>query len=186
MREILTDITTHSGGGKVAVMFFDEVQPLEAQLGAVTSFWNAVRPQIDASVTFKVRNNGRIMDEQSGQVTGFWSGTGQAVVQGSGTGQAVADATQVLVQWRTGVVRAGREVRGRTFIPGLNAVNLADGNIGEAYAAAIEQAADTYLTDTSIGFGIWSRPTEGRVGALVQVASTRVWRELAVLRRRRG
>lgn len=186
MREILTDITTSSGGGKVAVMYFDDSLPADPQTAAVLALWNGVRPQVDGSVTFAVRNQGRLMDEATGQVTGFWSGVGYAPVTGSGTGQSVADATQVLVQWRTGVVRNGREVRGRTFIPGLNAVNLDNGNIGEAYRAAIELEADEFLTSTGIGFGIWSRPKPGSAGALIQVTSVSVWKELAVLRRRRG
>lgn len=186
MLEVLTDITTSSGAGKVAVMYFADGSDPAVSTSAVFNFWDDVRVQIDSSVIFDVRTTGREVDEATGTLTGFWSAPGLAAVAGTGTGQSVADATQVLVQWRTGVVLNGREVRGRTFIPGLNAVNLADGNIGEAYRAAIETAAETNLIPLSIGFGVWRRPKEGVPGAHVQATNATVWNELAVLRRRRG
>ena len=186
MREVLTDITTPSGSGKVAVMYFDETQPADPQTAAVQAFWSGIAPQLDQAFRFRVRSNGRLVDEATGQLQGFWSGVGYTEVTGQGSGGAVADATQVLVRWRTGVVRNGREVRGRTFIPGLNRVNLASGNIGEAYRSAIEVEANDFLTTTSIGFGVWARPKAGSPGALVQVTDADVWSELAVLRRRRG
>lgn len=186
MLEVITDITTYSGAGKVAVMYFaDDADPL-ASVSAVTAFWDdATAPLVNAT-KFRVRGSGRRIDEATGEIAGFYNVLAPAEVAGKVTGvQGVSDATQVLMQWRTGVVRAGREVRGRTFVPGLQTPALSGGNL-DNNTRSMFVGAQANLLDPGLGFGVWSRPKEGAPGAHIQVAGGSVWNELAVLRRRRG
>lgn len=186
MFEVITDITTEAGGGQVSVMYFDEggTSAAAAVLSA-TLFWQACAAKCTVSTTFQVRGSGRTVDAADGSLSGFYSEPSSALILGSVSGSGVPDASQVLCQFRTGVIRAGREVRGRTFVPGLAAANnLAGGNLFEAtrliFAAAAEQ-----LTEEERGHGIWARPKEGSPGVLVKSATGDCWTELAVLRRRR-
>lgn len=186
MQEVLTDITMASGGGKVSVMYFSGNLEPDVAVSATAAFWNVVRLQCDSSVTFDVRSNGRLVEASTGTLTGFWSAAGSAPVQGTNGGEPVADATQALVQWRTGAISVGREIRGRTFIPGINAAFIAGGNLGEVSRLAIQVAAQTLADAETTGFGIWSRPREGFSGIFTPTTTASCWSELAVLRRRRG
>lgn len=185
MLEVITNLTTPAGGGRVAVMHFDEVVPPQECVDYVEDFWTGLRMQLGAQTVARVQGSGRLKDEATGQVTGFYSATAPAAVLGALTDKPLADATQGLVQWRTGVVRGGREVRGRTFIPGLTVGSLDGGNLSGGARDAIGAAASA-LAGPITGFGVWSRPVEGRPGLLVQASGATVWTEFAVLRRRRS
>lgn len=95
-------------------------------------------------------------------------------------GDALPNAAMVLVRWRTGVFNAGRELRGRTFIPG-GAVDILDasGNLDPASIALMNTANDDLHQNTDVG--IYS-PTHSMF-ATIESSST--WSEFAVLRSRR-
>nr|CRY96740.1 hypothetical protein [uncultured prokaryote] len=185
MHEVVTNISMASGGGKVAVMYFDETVPPEECVDYVSDFWTSIVPYITPATTFQVQGSGRDVDEATGALTAFYNVASSALIAGSSSTQQVADATQGLVQWRTGIVLGGREVRGRTFIPGLSQSSVIGGNLAPQTRTGIETNANI-LGGPITGLGVWRRPKEGTPGQLVQVSTATVWSELAVLRRRRG
>ena len=99
---------------------------------------------------------------------------------GSSPGTAVPNASMVLTRWRTGVFTGGRELRGRTFLPGANiAGSDDDGNINSASLAVFNAAAATLISTSD--FAIWGSTT----AHAATVVSGTTWSEFAVLRSRR-
>lgn len=186
MLEILTDWTTPSGGGKVSVMYFDtSTHPPEAQRDSLQAMWTAIADRLDNAVSWNIRTVGRLLDAASGTLTGEWSDPRAKIGTGTSIGQAMPDAAQGLIRWNTGDVVAGRFLKGRTFIPGIETNQVTDGNLSSACQADLLAAATAFITATP-SFAVWHRPTNGAGGSVHPVATAGVWAELAVLRRRRG
>jgi len=184
-REIVVDWTTASGGGKVSVFFFDTTGTVSNQRLDLATFLGNVDGALDNSVSWTIRVAGRDLDDSTGALIGAWTeGTTRTGVGNNAT-EPVADATQVLFQWHTGVIVNGRFLRGRTFIPGLTNSILSNGNILAANVASFDAFAETFLASSDT-FGVWHRPTSGTGGSFHLATSATVWSELAVLRRRRG
>lgn len=101
--------------------------------------------------------------------------------QGTGDAAQVPQSTMLLIRWRTGAYTNGREIRGRTFIPGLEA-SANDGS-GAPTAAVITGigALATTLAAATPSLVVYS-PTRS---AIATVASASVWSEWAVMRSRR-
>jgi hypothetical protein len=97
------------------------------------------------------------------------------------TTEKLPDATQIVIQWRTGVYHNGREIRGRTFIPGLADFTNDEGNVALATRTAIQSDLDTWLAAQAGLFFIWSRKN----GLTAVVSDSSVWNEFGVLRSRR-
>lgn len=184
-REIVVDWTTESGPGKVSVFWFLTASDVDDQRQALSVMLGEIDSYLAGGGSWVIRQNGREVDDATGALTGAWSaGVGYGGIA-SAVGQPVADATQVLMQWDTGNIVGGRFLRGRTFIPLLAVSNVLDGNIRAAEQTAIANAG-TGLINSLTGFGVWHRPTGGSGGVFLQADTCTVWRELAVLRRRRG
>lgn len=192
MIEVITDITTVAGSGMVSVHYFSDGAEPAVVTAAISSFWADVATQCTTSTTFRVRSDGRIVAPETGNLVGFYNSPINPPVSGSQPGQAVADATQGLIQWRTGVVSDGREVRGRTFVPGLQSAAVNNGNLSTGARAVLADAADGLIGD-ALGFGVWRRPRvpsptqplPARPGSFEEATAASAWTELAVLRRRR-
>lgn len=115
----------------------------------------------------------------TGQVEAVYTVTGGSGT-GADSGDAVPNAAMILVRWRTGVFLSGRELRGRTFIPGCTETSVdANGNLGSTAIAAINTANATLISGSE--FGIYS-PTKN---AYSDASSGSTWSEFAVLRSRR-
>lgn len=193
MLEVITDITTPSGAGKVNVAYFADDVPPQAAIDAMAQFWLEALLICTPSVTARVRANGRRLDPATGGLEEFTTGIASGLLVGAASGDVVADASQALVRWRTGVVRAGREVRGRTFIPGVGSTYLQGGNLNNTAIGLLNTAANNLVSGPE-AFGVWSRPVEAgndddvpaRPGIHVPATSGGAWSEFAVLRRRRS
>lgn len=172
--------------GMVTVMNFDEFTPVSDHREALEELWTAVGARVHSSFRWTVEAGGRIFDATTGQTTGVWSDPVVRTGVGTGTsGTQVANATMVLFQWRTGVYQNGRELRGRTYVPGLLSNQVVGGELQPSAVAALGTAAQDFVTG-SPGFHIWSRPKNGTSGSSANVATGTVWNELAVLRSRRA
>lgn len=117
------------------------------------------------------------VESTTGVVVGQDDGGDNQVVVGGNSGDFLPLATQLLVQWRTGVYFGGRELRGRTFLAGF-VTGLNDNGVPNSdLVAAVEDAANTF----ALALVIYS-PTK-REWASVSHAT--VWTEWAELRSRR-
>lgn len=146
---------------------------------ALDDFLQAIAANTTVTQTFQVDTEVEQVEPATGAITGVTSIT-SINRTGSNNTPPVPQAAQALVRWRTGTYVSGREIRGRTFIPGLAlATSSASGELASATASAIQAAAAQLLEDS--GIAIWS-PTRGQVAL---VTSTSVWSEFAVMRSRR-
>jgi hypothetical protein len=119
------------------------------------------------------------IDESSGTTLGSFA-VSESAVTGADSNDAVPNASMILVRWRTGVYVSGREIRGRTFIPGCTEQSVdANGNLSSTAISAID--AGSALMAAGDPLCVYS-PTRGSA-ATVSSAST--WSEFAVLRSRR-
>lgn len=185
MFEVLTQWTIPSGINTRSVMYFAEGVGLAAARQSVNTLFTNVRSLIGTGVTWQVLPDARVLDETTGTMTGIETDATARVGSGNAAALFVADATQVLLTWTTGRVINGRFVKGRTFVPGLDANLLAGGNLGAGTQATFAGAAQA-LAGSASGFGVWHRPKGGVGGILVPTTGGGCNKELAVLRRRRN
>lgn len=192
IRQVQVNWVTQSGPGKVSVFNFSAAgASITAQRDALRTMLEVLDSNLVPGTTWSIENAGRVLDDATGALTGAWSDGAAITGAGGAAGQPVADATQVLLQWQTGVIEGGRFLRGRTFIPGLNRDYTNLGNLSTSIVTTWGAALTTFV-GSSTGFGIWRRPWPGSVtrpaysGAFQAASTGDVWPELAVQRRRRG
>lgn len=184
-REILVDWTTDKGPGQVSVFMFDETPPVADQRNALGAFLTDADGILSTTTHWAVRTTGREMDSGTGVLTGVWNeDTGHSGI-GAQVQEQMSDATQVLVRWKTGLIANGRFLQGRTFLPGVAVSAAVAGNLGDGARTTVLTAAQN-LVDDDVQLSVWHRPVAKAGGVLTTVLATDVWREFAVLRRRRG
>lgn len=181
MLRVETVLTGPQGSPYLNTMHFDAPDSqlgADDAAGAAALFWSDVDALMGASCAWQVGPVVEVVNPVNGQTTGLWNVTVQA-----GAGSAsdpVPFASQVTVQLRTGVFVAGREIRGRIFIPCLTETNLVGGRVASAAVTSINVAAATLIGD-SAALGIWSRVN----GTITNVSSASANPNLSVLRSRR-
>ncbi len=184
-KEIVVDWTTVNGAGKASVFFFGTGSTITAQRAALGAWLVSVRGSLTTVTSYAIRQTGRVLDDASGALVGSWTEATGFSGSGASATQPVADASQILFQWRTGNIVNGRYLRGRTFIPGLPVGQLTGGNLTGAQVTGLQAAGNT-LVGAGVELGVWHRPTSGSGGVFFPASSCTVWPEMAVLRRRRG
>lgn len=183
--EIITEWQAENTPGGLSVMYFGPGVNVPVVRGAIDQMYTDVAARLDSLTTWNVRTSGKIIDEATGTLTGFWESA--AVANGVGTlsGTPVANAAQVLLRWRTLGIVNGRLVQGRTFVPGLGSSSVDGGQLSAAAQGAFTTAAATFITTCADTFGVWHRPSDAGPGSWHEVISGATWSELAVQRRRR-
>jgi hypothetical protein len=160
-----------------------------AAASAASTFWQAISANMANNLSWTRSGEVEEFDPATGLTTAVHS-TDPVSGAGVNAAEMLPFTSQALVRWRTGVFQDGREIRGRTFIPGLTQDELADGLLLPAMQTLIANAAGT-LADL---LGVWSRPreasagppvVEARAGQIVPVSASSVWNQFAVLRSRR-
>ena len=154
----------------------------DAANAAIVAFWTAAEDAFTSSLTWTVSTEAEFVDEVTGQVTGVETTAGGTGI-GDAAGQILSPASQGLIRWRTGVFVGGKEIRGRTFIPGPTEDINEIGVPSSGYFPVTNGAAAGLISGSSAAgnFGIWSR-THGQFAVAV-TGST--WNQWAVLRSRR-
>lgn len=126
-----------------------------------------------------VPSTGERIDVDTGIVVGTWAHGSDTQHDGTDTSNFVTDATQVLLQLRTGFFVSGRELRGRLFLPGLRVTGTTVGNLDPSIISDTEDAANAAFAAT---MAVYSRTHH----TFATIDHCNVWSELAVLRSRRG
>lgn len=142
------------------------------------SFDNHRPSTIGSSNDTEVHN----IDPSTGQTTEVFD-VPQWTENGAHSFELLPYATQGLIRWRTGTFVNGRELRGRTFVPGLtedyNVAGVPSGGLPALMAGYI----NTYITTSSAaGDPAVYSPTH-KVAAIMTNGS--FWSQWAVLRSRR-
>lgn len=146
---------------------------------AVSTFLGAVDAQIDSGLTWSLVREVPVINASTGQPSSLYV-VAAATGTGAVSGNQVPFASQAIVRWRTGVFVNGREIRGRTFLPGLQG-GSADGVLSSAQISAIDTAASALIADSNSELQVWSREH----GQAADVISGTAWNQFGVLRSRR-
>jgi hypothetical protein len=160
-------------------LYFGTAGTAANAVAAVGAFWGAVDAFIANDISWATLPD---VDEigVDGSLTGIDSVT-PATGTGTDTAEMLPFASQVSIRWRTGAVIGGRELKGKTYIPGLCTASLDDGLLDSGAQAAIQTAADNLIGDVNSSFVIWSRVHAQQL----LVAAATVDSDFAVLRSRR-
>lgn len=177
-------VTTGLGGAPfyTRLFFGDTTGTPAGAVGLVFDFWSTLAPKIDNALTMTIDGIVTVVDEGTGMITGTISTGSSSTVVGTDAGLQTPEATQGLISWRTGSYVNGREVRGRTFIPGPTQSSVTNGEPAAAYQTALEAGAGILWAGTEARFGIYSTTNHVFRAAV----SGQAWTEFAVLRSRRG
>lgn len=185
MREILVNWTSPFARAGVSVFNFDHSVTAAAQRTALQTFLTSLKPLFVEGMAWTVAVEGREFDPADGHLIGAWNEpTAKTGVGSAANPVPLADATQLLIRWKTETIRRGRFVAGRTFIPGISSANVLNGDVPPGVSAISTPAAQALIT-AAVGLQIWGRPILADPGIAADVTSATTWSEYAVLRRRR-
>jgi hypothetical protein len=182
MLRVRTGFSGISGSPYLSTMYFmtgDTLADAQAANTAVGAFWNTIDASLINGITWATQAEVTVMT-LAGVVTGLHQVT---PVTGAGgtTGVLTPPATQGLVRWNTGVFLSGRQLRGRTFIPGIPTSMVSGGVPTGSLVTNVNAAAATLIADANADLGIWSR----KGTAIASVLTGQLWNQFAVLRSRR-
>ena len=142
--------------------------------------WEILDNRIVNEVAWEVSGVVEFIDDTNGQVLA--AGVVDAIVgAGEASGEMLPASTQVLIKWRTGFYAGGREVRGRTFVPALDAFMNDEGSVEAVARGDLSDELSTWLGGLTATPLIWSRAN----GTSASVVAAEVWEQFAVLRSRR-
>nr|CRY97397.1 hypothetical protein [uncultured prokaryote] len=185
LNEVLVDWSVENTPGGLSVMYFAKetelaIQEQREQIGGLYFY---VKSYLAGNTTMTVRTEGRVVDSETGMLTGSWTdATGQSVT-GTG-GDPVPNVCQGLIRWNTGQVVNGRFLKGKTYVPGLASAAMMDGEVLPACQTAFAVGLDSQIGS---GFGpvVWHRPKDGAGGEFRIATTGSLWKEFAVQSGRR-
>lgn len=125
-------------------------------IGALQTFFTAIRTFIPTGYTLQVENQGDYVADADGTLTGTWSAPAQAAITTSGTG-GYAAPVGMQVTWLTDGIHNGRRLRGRSFLVPFTALG-ADGQYLAGAVTALNDAANALRGAAGTKFGVWGRP----------------------------
>jgi hypothetical protein len=179
---VRTNFTGPQGSPWVSTIYGDGISQVEAeaQVLSIGTFWGAVDALMNNDVDWATEAEVERVNVATGDVEAVFVTTPQ-----TGTGALVTEllplVAQAVVRWRTGVFVGGREIRGRTFIPGLTEAANTGGSVTPANAATIQAAAQAMIDDVTWEMVVWSR-THAQAP---EVATASVWSQFSYLGSRR-
>jgi len=166
--------------------FLESAGTAQQAATAVGVFWGAVDALINSGHDWATEPDVSTIESTTGALTGVVQTTSQTGTGGSAV-ERLPQATQGLLQLRTGAVIGDRELRGRIFIPGLTQDSNDAGDVIAATITAVNAAAVTLMTSANADLHIWKRPSSsgGSDGSNAQVVGASMWTKFAVMRSRR-
>lgn len=155
MRRIRTVFTGVAGTPWYSNLYFDASTTGSQQVVAnVWNFWNTIKGQIDTRVTATVQGLVPIINDATGDIVRVESYL-DVPLDCNGSGNVLPQADQTMLNLLTGTYTAGRQLRGRLFIPGLiSAAANGDGTVAANFLAAQIDAAED-LRDAAVVTGAW-------------------------------
>lgn len=160
---------------------------VQAEADLVDAFMDAARALMPSSVTVEVQSTIEILDDATGELTGYVTLEEPYEPRGGAGGSTFSGPTGAVVNWLTNAVINGRRVRGRTFLVPLGTgAYQADGTLTPAALTTLNSAASILSgAGFTSGFGILTRPAGGGPIGFSEVVGHRVPDLAAVLRSRR-
>ena len=150
------------------------------------AFWDAVKSVFPNTWVLAVPSTGDVLNEDTGQITGAWSGPAQANVVGTGGVGAYLATAGAMVRWTTPQVVDGRRPIGKTYlVPAMTAIFSSSGTIGSSQIATIQAAATALVVALAGELKIYHRPKDGHGGVACTVTAGTAIAKQVVLRSRR-
>lgn len=152
----------------------------------VLDFMSALANNVVDDIQMDVQTTAAVIEPGTGFITDFLEVAGGSVLGLSASG-TTAGATQAIIGFGTNVVRNGRRVQGRTFIPGVPSNLIAGGRFTSGGQNGFQLSAQGTLGALG-GIAqhvVWSRPTLTSPGLTALVNTYTVPAYLGVLRSRR-
>lgn len=173
-------LTGVAGAPYYSSLFWDLSYSAAEVVEHTAELWEILDNYIVNEIAWEVSGVVQAIDDVTGAVlaagvTDAETGNGEA------TQEMLPLSTQMLIKWRTGIYVGGREIRGRTFVPGLADFVNAEGAVDETVHDALADDLATWLGGLSAPPLIWSRTN----GDSQPIAAAEVWDQFAVLRSRR-
>jgi hypothetical protein len=158
--------------------------------GRIHTFFDSLKLAFPPNVTIQVQNDVDHIDFVDGKLIDIFGVSTRPLVTGTSGAANYSAATGAVVTWRTGGVRNGRRVRGRTFlVPTSSGTFENNGSLVGSWVTTMQtSAAALIVTDVNAPeLGIWARPTGPGAtdGEWHRVTSATVPDMSAVLRSRR-
>ena len=168
---VLTGVT---GAPYYSNLYWDLTYSTSEMVEHTAEFWEIVDNRMVNEVAWEVSGVVQYIDDNTGTLLA--NGVTDAVTgAGEASGEMLPASTQVLVKWRTGLVVAGRELRGRTFLPAMDAFMNDEGSVESVARADLSDEIATWLGGLSATPLVWSRTH----GASQSIEAAEVWNEFA-------
>ena len=182
---VRTIFTGVEGAPFLSTFLFEQAGGTAQQAAtAAGAFWTALAAGMHTSLAWTTEGAVAVINETNGNTESV-SATTPVVGAGTAVSDRAPAATQGLVRWRTGIFTGGRELRGRTFLPGVpedqgSQVPLA------AYRTRADNAAAALIADVNTILAIRSSKFDATGLSFAHpVVSGETWTQYAVLRSRR-
>jgi hypothetical protein len=183
MRRYRMQIVGPQGSPWLTTFYWEDILGGDAQSGVDTlgGAWDILKPEMDNACSIAGETFVDTVDPATGQITDQDSVTPYNA-QGVSTGDPLPYQTQGLVLWKTGNFIDGRQVQGKTYIPGLNVGNNTNTGLPTTGILGVfANFIDSIVTNGDCQPVVWSRKN-GTTVPIVAGAAPRKW---AVLRSRR-
>lgn len=187
MYRVRTVFSGVQGAPWLNTLYFDDGGGTAQQAAtAAGTFWGAVDTYIYGGITWTTEADVANIDPITGVLEGV-SSTTPVTGTGGGGSDPLPYATQGLVRWRTGVVVGTRELRGKTFIPGLTETGVTAALVTAAVVTAVNTASAALISDANSTLVAWHRPDPpgSSTGVSWNVVTGQMAPGFAVLRSRR-
>lgn len=163
---------------------------VDAAVTKVQTWVSSLRLDLPPAVVTGIDPQVAELDEQTGEIVGFWNATVSAAAPGTSATTTFTSGSGFCISWSTQGVRKGRRVRGRTFVvPIAGNMYEADGSLNNARLTAWKTNADVLAGDANgIRLVIYAR-TPGAIipdGGAYDVISSTIKDRPAFLTSRRG
>ena len=137
------------------------VPDVQAAVDKVDAFAGIVRSLLLPGLSLPTMADVDILDEATGQLENTLNAVPDPAVTGAAPAGTMAGGAGAVITWRSGLVRNGRRLRGRTFIvPIASSQYEANGTLTASALTNLNNAA-AGLTNPAGGsdLGIWGRPS---------------------------
>lgn len=134
----------------------------QAAVARVDTFKNAIREHLPQAVSLQVESDVEEIEETNGELVAAHNTVPAGSVLGNASStHNFAAAVGAVINWRTGGVRNGRRVRGKTFLVPLNGSAFAtDGTLAASTVTSLNAAGTALINATgSPDLGVYARPT---------------------------
>lgn len=149
------DFTTDGPGGTTGT-----VENATAAVARVQNFWGALASMLPDDVTITPDSNVDLLEDTTGELIDSFSATGAGPVEGTDSG-GYQSAGGACITWRTGGIRNGRRIIGRTFlVPLAGSLFTTTGGLIPTIQQNIQTAANALLNPAGTpDLGVYARPT---------------------------